>query len=130
MIAERFTFDSYAENEDSLFNGFHNPRERWNGWACPFFPMSECVRILNYVGQYQDELEVGYRLAGDGLEWAIETDDGSPDWITLKSRTVDGVEVFPLGSWGWVWDEFPRPIMLPDGTCNKCAELARDCGCL
>ena len=130
MIAERFTFDSYAENEDSLFNGFHDPRERWNGWACPFFPMSECVRILNYVGQYSDELEIGYRVAGDGLEWAIETDDGSPDWIPLKSRFVDGVEVFPLGSWGWVWDEFPCPIMLANGTCNKCAELARDCGCL
>lgn len=129
MIAERFTFDSYAENEDSLFDGFHNPRERWNGWACPFFPMSECVRILDYVGQYSDELEIGYRLTGDTLEFCRETAEGS-EWLPMEGRIVDGVKVFPLGAWGWVWDEFPRPIMLADGTCNKCGEPARDCGCL
>jgi hypothetical protein len=129
MIAERFTFDSYAENEDSIFEGFHNPRERWNGWACPFFPMSECVRIVNYLKQYQTDTEIGYRLNGDLVEVEFEIEGGS-EWRTLEGRTVDGVKVFPLGSWGWVWDEFPRPIMLADGTCNKCAELARDCGCL
>jgi hypothetical protein len=144
MEAKRFTFDD-VENS---FAGFYNPRERWNGWACPFFPVDECARILEWIGQYQDELEIGFRLSGDTLECAREIEDGV-EWLPTPSRVVDGVEVFPLGAWCWVWDEIETPerpefavgfckecrewqvATSDDGTghCEHCHDFVRDCQC-
>jgi len=124
MIAERFSFD----DGNTSYDGLHDPEKRWNGWACPWFPLGECVRILETVAQWEDESPSGYRMNGDVLEFNRETSSGD-EWLPLDGRVVDGVEYFPVGAWGWVWDEFPRSIMLADGTCNKCGDYARDCVC-
>lgn len=124
MIAERFTFN----DGDTSYDGFHDPHKRWNGWACPWFPLGECVRIVEDLSDECDESEIGYRIIDGVISFERETAEGS-EWLPLAGRVVDGVEVFPVGAWGWVWDEFPRPIMLADGTCNKCGDYARDCVC-
>ena len=100
MIAERFTFDDGATSYD----GLHDPSRRWNGWACPWFPLGECVRILETVAQWEDESPSGYRMNGDVLEFNRETATGD-EWLPLAGHVINGVECFPVGSWGWVWDE-------------------------
>lgn len=144
MEAKRFTFD----DPSTSFAGFYNPSERWNGWACPFFPLDECKRILEYVGQWQDEFEVGYRLDGDTIKVCRETAQGE-EWLPIEGRIVDGVEVFPLGAWGWIWDAIETPerpefavgfceecqewqtATSDDGTghCEYCRDFVRDCQC-
>ena len=37
-----------VDKESPSFEGFHNPKERWNGWATPLFKYEEFKRIVNY----------------------------------------------------------------------------------
>jgi hypothetical protein len=43
-------------------------------------------------------------MNGDVLEFNRENATGD-EWLPLAGHVINGVECFPVGSWGWVWDE-------------------------
>lgn len=36
------------------FPGFHDPADRWNGWACPYFPPGTAEAVADYLGEPAD----------------------------------------------------------------------------
>jgi hypothetical protein len=115
-VHTRFSYN----DGDTSYAGVHIPSERWNGWACPSFPLGECVRMLADMSKDQDAMEIGYRVS----EGVIQFEDGT-GWQVLAGHVVDGVEVFAVGSWGWVWDEI-------DQACPYCGYVVEDvskCDC-
>ena len=93
LVKDRFFLDSW---EDTFFSGVHNPLERWNGWVCPMFCKSEAIRIIEMMSANMDADEVGYSVVNG--EPTLD-DEGS----TMSAELVDGVWMYPIGSWGWVW---------------------------
>lgn len=91
LIPSRFTFDS---PDDPIFPGYHDPAERWNGWACPLVTREVLITVLDY-------------LAGGGGWWAWDRDeeiaylwfdscgtdeeDAVEFWPTVTPEEIEGI---------------------------------------
>jgi hypothetical protein len=69
--------------------------------------------MLEDMSKDQDDMEIGYAVR-DGV--IVIEDEG---WQPLAGHMVNGVEVFAIGSWGWVWDEI-------DQACPYCGYVVED----
>ena len=104
LIADRFDIDGQMGNGGVL--GFHDPATRWNGWACPWFPIESVEIIAAWINtQGTERLTVD----SDGV-WVLDTeelDEVTPDPRGWRVDRIvhDGVELFGVGCGGWVWKE-------------------------
>lgn len=95
-----FTIDGETD-----FEGWHDPTERWNGFACPRFPLDTVARIAEWLraenarGEAQEEIVVdGDRVV---VRWLDGEDEGEGE--ALAPVLVDGTPLYPVGSYGWTW---------------------------
>lgn len=79
--------------------GVHDPAERWNGWACPSFPMTSVRAIAEWVDA-QANVEDYSRVIVEGGRVFVAEGDGDRYEVPADS---DGR--FPVGAWAWVWHE-------------------------
>ena len=100
LVARRVSIDEAFV----AFPAMMNPRERWNGWACPYFAREAVERIATEMAK--DDY---YRITFDGdcvvltdLQ-AEETDEFRND--VIPPTLIDGQKYWPVGSWGWVWSD-------------------------
>jgi hypothetical protein len=98
MIKATFTIDGCV-----FVDGIHDPQEKWNGWACPLFPI-DSVRI---IAEWVDSL--GVQGAEDfGGEVPFVDDAGRVFWVNgdearqVLPVDVDGAEYFDMWN-GWIW---------------------------
>lgn len=93
------------------FRGWHDPADRWNGWATPSFPRAEVERIIAWIDlttDPDDDFRMVFRWRGPEL--------------TVFERQGDDVHeiVYPghggcyaLGAGAWTWecidDDGPPP---------------------
>lgn len=95
---------------EGMFFGYHNPDETWNGFECPFFPLSEVERIAVLVDDMNSTDEpCSVIVRGDSVivrtseyvgfcEPLREHDEEVPTVV------VDGVTLYGVGSWSWCWE--------------------------
>jgi hypothetical protein len=92
----------FALDELGLWQGVHNPSTGWNGWACPLFTLDVCRDIAEVINALPDNCEV--IKVTDSEVFSIYTDGDEVDTHEYEPVTIDGVNFYPLGSMGWVWE--------------------------
>ena len=88
----RFGFD-----DGPLFDGWHKPESRWNGWANPFFTSETRMKILATFNCIDDDL--GFRS---------EEEYNDPDinpWIEIKENKQPNKHGLYGMGWGLTWSE-------------------------
>jgi hypothetical protein len=86
----------FAIDDGPAFWGYHDPAERWNGWAVPRFTREAASLIADWLNSG----EAGQAL-WDGETLAVRGQSEDP-------RDVDRIEPDPLGCYrfdGWCWLE-------------------------
>lgn len=103
--------------DDMLYvEGIHNPNHRWNGWACPMFPLESVKVICEFL---KPQLEDKDCLANgelylmiDGVVHSKSLDDETQTIESTEPVTpevIDGVEYYNIGAGGWIWDDVTIP---------------------
>ena len=94
MEKAQFTID-----DGNHYEGIHDPSIRWNGWACPFFDFRTSVKILmNGLTDwefFEDRQVFQVRLH----------DEPEGEYSEFEGQMIDGVMMYPIGAFSWVWDE-------------------------
>jgi len=102
MQYQRATFSLSGEG---CFEGWHNPDYSWNGFAVPYFAMSEVENIGCLVERMNSTDQPSWVLPlADGLVVVRETNvDGSTYDTQCPTVEVGGEVVFLVGD-GWCWE--------------------------
>jgi hypothetical protein len=102
LVARRVSIDEWLTAIPCLMD----PRQRWNGWACPYFARDAVERIILAIapegGEYTKiipdwDAATVTMISGEG------TDDEYTD--VVEAHVIDGTPYWPVGSWGWVWSD-------------------------
>jgi hypothetical protein len=92
---------------DGMFGGLpgYSFGQRWNGWACPYFPRESCDRMVAVFGD-------GARHDEETDAYLIPDDDGSGSHTGFQTCpaqhiTVGGkhIKVWAVGNGSWTWEE-------------------------
>ena len=97
--------------------GIHDPQHRWNGWACPIFPIESVQVIATFLDDNcADFREGGIVVVIDGVpNWKeIDDMDGETVCYPIIPQVIDGVDYFEIGAGGWVWDDVTFPSRTDD----------------
>ena len=106
--------------EDEVFEGFHDPEIRWNGYACPLFTFEVAEQVAAVVTRsfatnpdaevvvYNPDTDVfveylaGYNhpRTGDGAE-----DGGPSPCETFEPMRMAGQKLYSIGGFEWCWFE-------------------------
>lgn len=115
---EQATFSLAGEGG---FVGYHDPNESWNGFACPFFPLSEVERIAILVDRMNSTDErCDVIVRGDVV---VIREESYTDMVTeeqVGTITVDGQTLYGVGAYAWCWSEVEE-------VCGHCDETECDC---
>lgn len=74
-----------------------DPKEEWNGWACPYFEKSEVERMAAWLPEFDDGLV--YSAEDDTFTTTYDPD--LPE--VFKGEDVDGMHLYPIGAGSWIW---------------------------
>ncbi len=92
------------DRENEYYEGYHNPKKLWNGWAMPCFEK----KIVDIMKEKHNQ-------RGDNMEYDKENDryiytyfDGGTDiFESIRLDTPDGKKkLYQIGAGYWVWDYY------------------------
>ena len=88
--------------DDTIYQGFHDPEARWNGWAMPYFTRKTANAMVSELPELEDGKPYGY-FEGDVC---FIYDYGLEDYESYKPTALEGVDelVYGIGAGSWVWD--------------------------
>lgn len=88
--------------DDTIYQGFHDPEARWNGWAMPYFTRKTANAIVAEIPAFEDGKPYGYFEGDICFIW----DYGLEDYESYKPTSLEGVDelVYGIGAGSWVWD--------------------------
>lgn len=100
--------------------GIHNPRDRWNGWAKPFLPLSSVVKVAEWMANCNaNPADGGLPTIVEGVpHWVEENEEGDIVHAPITPTTIEGVEFYDIGRGGWVWHE-----VTPSEPCDECGAM-------
>lgn len=105
FIPARFGLDGC----EPFFSGVHTG-ERWNGWACPYFPMEEVIKLRDWIAAWAADDEFEKVIVDDsGRVWIdarfqmAKGEQESGYLYEVKPEDHDGVPVYPVGAFSWIW---------------------------
>lgn len=85
---------SFGEPDEPIFDGWHFPHERWNGFACPFFTAEVKKQILDFYNR---------REMFDGDEEFQDPEQN--DWIEIaENKEPNWAGLYGMG-YGLTWFE-------------------------
>ena len=96
QVQARFTLHG-----DRYFEGVHNPAVRWNGFACPSFPLGVVREISEYLRDEDSQMTEIVKISGGKVFVADEISHGV--FEEYEVLPVDGH--YDIGSYGWIWTE-------------------------
>lgn len=105
-------FGIEPQTHDEVYEGYHIPSIRWNGWACPSFDRANTERLaasLNRAAE-QSGFDPDFytaRWEGDVLVLTLPQNMQDGDGPERYAPDEDGL--YNVGSWGWVWDDLDFP---------------------
>ena len=139
-MIERSRFCIDPIDHTTIFSGWHDPSDHWNGFACPAFPRTEIDRIIAWTRsecgpeQWVDgSLEVGTPRFHWDREVLIMTEYqegredryGRPDEDLIYVERIEPIEgpLWSLGAGSWTWsvidDRYPTDPAELDAYCAK-----------
>ncbi|HEY0319453.1 MAG TPA: hypothetical protein VGC66_00630 [Pyrinomonadaceae bacterium] len=96
-----FSLDTYG---DQVFSGY-TLDEEWNGWACPYFTYDQALLLVE--AHRSHGWRAHYEEENDAFVFSFEHDGlDTPD--TFPSVTISGRKFYPVGAFGWIWEESVR----------------------
>ena len=98
-----FGFDEHYAGE-----GYHGltDRRRWNGWAMPWFPESEALRVLADMSEGPHGCR--WRVNDDGRYAYAWKGEDPEEWSEFPTRPgPDGQTLHGIGAGDWCWNEIP-----------------------
>lgn len=99
----QFNQATFSLDGEGAFNGYHDISEHWNGWACPYFDRSTAVAVLEWLKESSPETwEYKHHESEDVFE-LIDIMDGDTEGIRYKGVEINGVTMYPIGSWYLCW---------------------------
>lgn len=115
LTKDKFSWDSPEDAPDTIFEGWHNPAVRWNGFATPAFEKSEADRIMAWQQAHED-------AESERITFDVERDSYvivNPSYPEDPNLYVEGFEadcdvegiggkskrLYAIGSWSWTWME-------------------------
>lgn len=127
LAKDRFSWDDPSDDA-TVFEGWHNPSERWNGWATPAFEKSEADRLMAHQqevgGEEQDRITFDVERDAYVITNPAYGDDESLAQGFDADCDVEGVggktkHLYAIGGWSWTWMEV-------GGECGRCGEALKD----
>lgn len=95
----------FIENEAGVksFDGFHDPKITWNGFAVPHFTFEQATQVMNAV--FPEKFENGIRERYWELNKSADFVgvDGMFDAI-FPGAEIEGKELWPIGGFLWTWE--------------------------
>lgn len=91
-------------NEGPIYIGYTNG-DYWNGWATPYFPFKEALRICYaWNNEYNPMV---YDKERDEFRLHYEGDDEPYIWKGEDIQTEDGIQhLYGIGAYSHIWDDF------------------------
>jgi len=90
--------------------GMHDPRDRWNGFAIPYFTAGAVRDIMRQIERAQRDIDseafsVAIEERAEGFFWKdLDESDGAAGWQRIfPALTIDGIDYYDIGGRGWVW---------------------------
>lgn len=114
LVAGRFSWDS-PEVSEAVFSGWHDPSNRWNGWAAPAFEKDEADRLMAFqtASRTEDDEVItfdaekdAYLLTNPGYADGPEDVVGGADVLCADGQVR---HLYAIGAWGWTWSEVSDP---------------------
>ena len=90
-------------NEGPIYMGYTNG-DYWNGWATPYFPLKEALRICYaWNNEYSPMV---YDKERDEFRLHYEGDDEPYIWKGEDIQTEDGIQhLYGIGAYSHIWDD-------------------------
>jgi hypothetical protein len=92
-VKGRFRFD---DDREPWFDGWHDPKSRWNGWANPYFTAEQRKQVLDFFNRR------------DHINFTSDEEFEDPEynhWIEIAEQTEPNIHgLFGMG-WGLTWNE-------------------------
>lgn len=136
LVHDYFSCYGFDPSDRDVYEGYHNPEARWNGWAIPYFTEKAALQIVQdqtqYIMEHPEDFHEMERITAhqdtDGKwtffsEWTLL--DGSTETEPVISIQHNGETLHSIGGMSWVWDESEDE----DGSfiCDNCQDLFEDC---
>lgn len=102
MLLERF--QTYSEWNDTSYEAWRIPGERWNGWECPWFSWSVAKIVAKNNGGFYDADRDGFWTNPDGTEVDPETAN-EVDHEFWPMTWMNGRGYYRIGAMCWIWSE-------------------------
>lgn len=100
----------FCVDSGALYEGFHVPSCRWNGWATPMFELDVAKKIA--LDTYSDDYHIRWIDEANAFE-LVDKHSGEPDpwFFKAESIVVSGEQktVYAIGSGFWCWDDYDSP---------------------
>lgn len=86
--------------------GYHCD-ERWNGWACPLFPIESVKKIVEWLSKDASEADAGVKIGRNGAVY-MQPEEGAPfervPGVTKKRNGIPDLKLYNIGSGCWTWE--------------------------
>lgn len=98
MVKAKFKIESV----EGSFEGFHDPGNRWNGWAKPKLTRKGAKALCKAMPPADDE--IGFRFASqEGNDWLIVDEEVSE--MIPEVAGPNGETLYDMGDLGLCWLE-------------------------
>lgn len=78
----------------------------WNGWATPYFPLEEAIRVMEDFNKTSD-IPMRFNEANDCFILYNEGNEDYEIWEGANYHTEEGIQhLYSIGAFSWVWDEW------------------------
>lgn len=96
----------FVNDKTCQHKAYLDPKEEWNGWACPYFEKEEVERMRPWLKKLNEALT--YDEAND--EYTVSTEDYSEDNECFKGIDINNCHLYPIGNGSWVWEMVSKPF--------------------
>jgi len=109
---EKALFCIDPTDHTTIFEGVHDPNERWNGFATPAFPKDQAERVVDWVMSNDPSKDYHqFEWDSDGRTLIMLDLQGWEGLIPDDEIFVDRIEplpdgTYPIGSHSWTWQVF------------------------
>lgn len=84
-----------------VFEAYADPDREWNGWACPYFELSDANKVMDFVNSPATDDSMVYDAEADSFICYAQGD--REDWEAFQGIERGGRHVYPIGTGSWVW---------------------------
>lgn len=99
----------FVIDDGTQYEGWHDPRQRWNGWACPYFTKATTDTIVEWVNR-EDASDLRFHWDGDILVEEMLGAEEPDQWAEVGRMgpiSMPGISepLYTIGAYSWVWEE-------------------------